>query len=109
MRETYWWSGTANHMWRYYFHAQNNGVNNTKSSRKIYDICNAAFARFSERDQAIIQAYYTCKRSDAVYAAEDFSARTGIPISSIYNTIRRAGFAIMDELGLTDPERRNTP
>ena len=109
MRENFWWTGTANHLWRSYFYICQNGTGDTPSGRKIHDLCGTVYNRFSERDRAIIKAYYTCKRADAIYAAEDFSARTGISVSTIYSTVRRAGYAVMNELGLIDPERRNTP
>jgi len=106
--QRFWWSGTVKHMWRVFFLLrQNSGsVRDTPSSRKIYDACNAVYTRLPERDQAIIEAYYTCRYEDIPYAAEDYSARTGISIYTIYSAIKRAGYSIMAELGLIDKERR---
>ena len=106
MKEMFWWTGTANHLWRSYFTIQKNGLRDTTASRKTFSVCDNAFSRFAERDRAIIEAYYTCKHGDSVYAAEDFSARTGIPVSTIYSVIRRAGYAVMNELELIDPIER---
>lgn len=104
MKEFSWWTGTANHLWRAFFIlSQSNQLNLSPADRKTVSVCSAAFSRFSERDQSIIKAYYTCRWGDTVYAVEDYSSRTGTPIPVIYSVIKRAGYAVMNELELINP------
>lgn len=106
MKEFSWWTGTANHLWRAYFVLLQYGMNDqTPADSKIYNLCDAVYNRLTFQEQEIVRMYYTCRWGDNIYAVEDYSARTGIPVLDIYNAIRTAGYAVINELGIINPNR----
>lgn len=102
-----WWQILANHLWRTYFVLVDTGTqHDTPVNERKYAVCHNAYLNRSARDREIIRAYYTAKWGDSVYAVEDHSARTGIPTPVIYAVLASAKRAVVEELGLIEPERR---
>lgn len=102
-----WWRTLARHLWRTYFVLVDTGTQyDTPVNQRKYTVCHKAYMNRSARDREIIRAFYTAKWGDSVYAVEDYSARTGIPTPTIYGVLLSANRAVIEELGLIEPERR---
>ena len=106
MKNIEWWRSTAQHMWRTYFALQRDGFDWEKltlPNQKIYAICHHVFTnRFVKADQDILRMYFTSRWGDDLYAVEDYSLKTNIPVKVIWIVIRRANRTIMEEIGLLD-------
>jgi hypothetical protein len=106
LKSVQWWRGTATHMWRTYFELKKNPFtweNLTLPKQRIYAVCHHIFTtRFVKTDQDILQYYFTSKWGDDLYAVEDYSAKTGVPVKVIWMVIRRANRAVIEEVGLIE-------
>lgn len=104
-----WWRNTATHMWRTYFALLRDECTMeemSETNRKIFTVCDRIYRdRFIKSDQDILQAYFTCRWGDDIYAVEDYSAKHDIPVKVIWMVIRRANRTAMEETGLL--ERRD--
>ena len=101
-----WWRQTATHMWRTYFALLRDGYVWEKLSvpkQKTYAVCNHLFTKeFVKTDQDILRYYFSTRWGDDLYAVEDYSAKTNIPVKVIWIVIRRANRRVMEEVGLLE-------
>lgn len=98
-----WIDAVGNHMWRFYYSrpdADPSGM--SLSNREQWEACNRALGRFSKAEQEIMRMYYTSEWGRDFRAVEDYSARTGISVSHIWNTIKTSNRAATEERGLID-------
>lgn len=101
-----WYVGTARHAWRTYFAMveQNVDVSDAvPSDRRLYKACNTVlYEQFVSSDREILRVYHTARWGDDSYTVEDYSNSTGRPIAFIWNVIRRANRAVIEQLGLIE-------
>jgi len=106
MKNIEWWRGTANHMWRTYVALERDGFDWEKLSmpnKRIYAICHHVFTKkFNSVDQGILRMYHSSRWGDDIYAVENYSAKTNIPVKVIWMVIRRANRTIMEETGFLE-------
>ena len=98
-----WIDAVGNHMWRFYYSRP--GADPSRMSaanREQWEACNRALGRFSKAEQDIMRMYYTSEWGRDLHTAEDYSARTGTPVSRIWNTIKASNRAAAEERGLID-------
>lgn len=111
MKNIEWWRGTATHMWRTYFALQRDGFEWSKLTapdQRIFAMCNHIFQKsFVKADQDILQAYFTSRWGDDLYAVEDYALKHNIPTKVIWMVIRRANRTIMEECGFL--EKKDDP
>lgn len=103
-------------MWRTYFALKRQQEDSypdlpppvSDTDTRIYDICDRIFANeFVKSDQDILRMYFTSRWGDDLYAVEDYSLKHNIPTKVIWIVIKRAGRAVMEEIGLL--ERKEDP
>lgn len=75
----------------------------SESTRNICRICERVLSNcFVPSDQEILRVYFTSRWGDDLYTVEDYSARTGIPVSTIWMVVKRASRAVMEEMALIE-------
>lgn len=101
-----WWKQTANHVWRVYFSLMRNNVNPdtlSVSDHTVYIACDTVRRKLSvPSDIDILQMYYTTPKGMELHNVEDYSLRNNVPVHVIWNAIRHANRAVMEEIGLLD-------
>ena len=105
-----WWKQTANHIWRTYFAIiasygsdPDNLFRLSNAERNTYNICTAVCNRFRiPSDIDILRMYYTTPKGMELANVQQFSADNNIPTDSIWNAVRHANRAVIEELGLLD-------
>lgn len=110
---TEWWKQTANHVWRIYFAILRSCANNpdkltslSDSERTAYNVCNAVCNNLSiPSDLDILRMYYTTPKGLELDNVNRFSADNNVPLDVIWNAVRHANRAVIEELGLLDKRK----
>lgn len=106
-----WWRSTALHMWRSYFEMQRatSSPPRTDADMRIFIVCDDIFrTRFVQRDQDVIRMYFTSNWKNDLHAVEDYSLKHNVPVSVIWNIIKRANRMVIEEIGLLDKKSNIT-
>lgn len=108
-----WWKQTANHIWRTYFAILRTQGNNpdkllrmSTSERTAYNACNIVCRKLPvQSDINILRMYYTTPKGQELYNIDKYASDNNIHVNTIWNVVRHANRAVIEEIGLID--RRN--
>lgn len=110
MRAIEWWKGTANHLWRSYFviltrcgNDPDQLVSLSGVDRMTYNLCKAVRDSLPvPSDIDIIRMYYTTPKGQELSAVEQYAHDHNLTTQVVWNALRHANRAVIEELGLLD-------
>lgn len=107
-----WWKQTANHVWRTYFAIDtlyatlSSAPHLSASEHNIYSLCNRVVRNLRvPSDLDILRMYYTTPFGQELHNVRQYSESHGIPEHTIWNAVRHANRAVIEEIGLLDRKR----
>ena len=108
-----WWKQTANHIWRTYFAILRSQGNNpdkllsmSTAERTVFNACNIVCNNLLvQSDIDILRMYYTTPKGMELSNINDYSASHSVPVNTIWNVVRHANRAVIDEIGLIDKKQ----
>ena len=109
-QNTEWWKQTANHIWRTYFAILRSQGNNpdkllrmSTSERTAYNACNIVCRNLPvSSDIDILRMYYTTPKGQELYNIDKYASDNNIHVNTIWNVVRHANRAVIEEIGLID-------
>lgn len=109
-QNTEWWKQTANHIWRTYFALlRSTDINPDRllslstAERTAYNACTVVCNSLPvQSDIDIIRMYYTTPKGQELANVDQFASDNKIPVPIIWNVIRHANRAVIEEIGLID-------
>lgn len=112
---TEWWKQTANHVWRTYFailRTQGNNPDNLLSlstaERTAYNVCNIVCNSLPVKsDVDILRMYYTTPKGQELANIDLYASKHNIHTNIIWNVVRHANRAVIEEMGLIDRKGEN--
>lgn len=110
---TEWWKQTANHIWRTYFTILRTQGSNPDSLLSLsraeltsYNVCNIVCRNLPvPSDIDILRMYYNTPKGQELHNVEQYALDHNIPVNTIWNAIRHANRAVVEEIGLIDRKR----